>query len=178
MNEKLSRFWRNNRVFTLLFLISISCAFLVASATFYTLRIRVNINRSFPLGFYRICDENPERGDLVFIKPPENSVAQWGRRNGAISRPTQLKRIYGMEEDNVEISCEGVRINGVLIEKSKIIRELPDGTLIPSTAQSGVIPKNNVWVMSEHNERSFDSRYFGPVPFENIQSKAKPLWVW
>jgi len=148
------------------------------AAISYFFGIRINVTRSFPLGFYRICDGNPECGDLVFLKPPENVVVQWGRENGAISRPTMLKRIYGMEGDNVEVSREGVCINGTLIENSKILEKKPDGTSIPSIAQSGVILPDGVWVMSEYSALSFDSRYFGAVPRENIEAKARPLWVW
>jgi len=178
MRNRLSRFWKGNRSFTFSFLIIIPAFFLTASLTFYALGIRINVSRSFPLGFYSLEKGEPFRGDLVFLKPPENAVVQWGRETGAISRATMFKRIYGMGGDEVEVSREGVRINGVLIENSNILGKTPDGTPIPSIAESGVIPQNSVWVISEYSKLSFDSRYFGTVSTSNIQSKAKPLWTW
>jgi len=178
MRSRIARNWRVNRKFILLFLIIIPYFLISTSLIFYAFGVRINVSTSFPLGFYSLEEGEPSRGDLVFIKPPENAVVEWGRKTGAISRPMMLKRIYAMGGDSVEISMEGIRINGRLIGKSKVIEELPDGTPIPSVAQSGVIPQNRVWVMSEHSELSFDSRYFGAVPSENILAKARPLWVW
>jgi len=178
MNNKLSRFWENNRIFTLSFLIGIPLFMLIFSVAFYVTGIRINVTRSFPIGFYRTYKGEPERGDLVFLKPPENEVVEWGRKSRAISRSGMFKRVYGVEGDEVRVSEDGISINGVWIENSIIIKAMPDGEPIPSIAEDSIVPENNVWVMSEYNEMRFDSRYFGAVPTGNIYAKAKPLWVW
>jgi type IV secretory pathway protease TraF len=39
------------------------------------------------------------------------------------------------------------------------------------------VPPGQVWLLSGHDSRSFDSRYFGPVPVANVQGVARPVWV-
>jgi type IV secretory pathway protease TraF len=39
------------------------------------------------------------------------------------------------------------------------------------------VPAGEVWLLSGHDPRSFDSRYFGAVPVTNIQGVARPIWV-
>jgi type IV secretory pathway protease TraF len=34
-----------------------------------------------------------------------------------------------------------------------------------------------VWLLSGHDPRSFDSRYFGAIPTANVRGVARPLWV-
>jgi len=178
MRNRISKNWRVNRRFILLFFIIIPSFFISTSLIFYAFGVRINVSASFPLGFYLLEEGEPDRGDLVFIRPPENDVIQWGRETGVILRSIMLKRLYGIAGDEVSVDGDGIRINGILICNSRIIDKNPDGSSIPSIAQSGVIPLDSVWVMSEYSELSFDSRYFGAVPSRNIQSKAKPLWVW
>jgi type IV secretory pathway protease TraF len=39
------------------------------------------------------------------------------------------------------------------------------------------VPAGAVWLLSGHDPRSFDSRYFGAVPAVSIQGVAHPVWV-
>jgi type IV secretory pathway protease TraF len=47
------------------------------------------------------------------------------------------------------------------------LEQLPFGTQIVRDGQ--------VWVLGIHRERSWDSRYFGPVPRSSIVGIARPL---
>ncbi|HHH52577.1 MAG TPA: Type IV secretory pathway protease TraF-like protein, partial [Bacteroidetes bacterium] len=38
--------------------------------------------------------------------------------------------------------------------------------------------KGKFWAMSDYNEKSYDSRYFGQVPLENIRGVAIPIMTW
>jgi type IV secretory pathway protease TraF len=49
------------------------------------------------------------------------------------------------------------------------LRPIPTGTYN--------VPAGAVWLLSGHDPRSFDSRYFGAVPRANIQGIARPVWV-
>ena len=39
------------------------------------------------------------------------------------------------------------------------------------------VKPGEVWLLSGHDPRSFDSRYFGSVPAVNVQGVARPVWV-
>lgn len=44
-------------------------------------------------------------------------------------------------------------------------------------AKSVVLNKDSVWAMSDSNENSFDSRYFGPIQVTYLKGVCKPVYV-
>jgi type IV secretory pathway protease TraF len=40
-----------------------------------------------------------------------------------------------------------------------------------------VVHRGEVWIVSTFSPRSWDSRYFGPVPTSAIVSALSPVWV-
>jgi conjugative transfer signal peptidase TraF len=90
--------------------------------------------------------------------------------------PQLLKKILGLEGDRVELQ-RAVTINNHPIKNSKLFRKDRNGNLLP-IQHSQTIKKGYFWAMSDYNERSFDSRYFGQVPLKNIIGIAKPILTW
>lgn len=100
---------------------------------------------------YRI--EAPQRGDIVVVRVDE------------FDQPL-IKRIIGLPGETVEIRDNHVFINGLLL--------LEDYLPIMRQQQYGpvVVPQGHVLVMGDNRNVSNDSRYFGPVPIDNIMGKA------
>jgi conjugative transfer signal peptidase TraF len=89
-----------------------------------------------------------------------------------------LKTAAAVAGDVVTVTPSGVVVNGVPIEDTapldrdgaaRPLRSFPAG-LFP-------VPPGQVWLLSSHQSRGFDSRYFGPVPAANVRGVARPIWV-
>lgn len=137
---------------------------------FYT-----NSSPSIPRGIYlRVPRLSLGRKDYVVYKPPAECV-EAAMSKGWITNPDILfvKHIGGLDGDMYEVSRErGFYINhqyhGHIMDKDALGQEIPceEGTYIMS---------GNKFLPLGDNPRSFDGRYTGPVPMENIQAKVIPF---
>ncbi len=149
--------------------------------------VRVNASASMPLGLWRVMrSEVPlERGVVVTLCLPDIPTGQEAARRGYVpagSCPGGLaplvKPIVAVPGDVVQVTPAGVAVDGDLVANSlalardsagRALHGLPDGVYPVAPGQ--------VWVLSGHDRRSFDSRYFGPVSVQAIRGRARPLWV-
>jgi type IV secretory pathway protease TraF len=76
------------------------------------------------------------------------------------------------------VSADGVAVNGVLLRNSRAMaRDEIGRPLLAMSPGSYVVGDGEVWIVSGHDPRSYDSRYFGSVPIANILGRAVPLIV-
>jgi conjugative transfer signal peptidase TraF len=87
-----------------------------------------------------------------------------------------LKPIVAEAGDAVDVSVQGIAVNGSLLRNSAPLRVDTKGRPLP-TWRFGhyVVGPGTVWVASSYTRRSFDSRYFGPVPTSSIRAYVRPL---
>jgi signal peptidase I len=102
---------------------------------------------------------NPERGDIIVFSP----TAELQRQN---LNDTFIKRVIGLPGEKVEIKSGKVYINDQLLEENYLAEELQE--------QWGpvTIPSNSYLVMGDNRDNSYDGRYWGFVPRENIIGRA------
>ncbi len=102
---------------------------------------------------------NPERGDIVVFSPTEKLKQQ-------NVKDTLIKRVIGLPGEKVQIKGGRVYINDRLLREKYIAEEL--------TYQWGpvTVPPNSYLVMGDNRDNSYDGRYWGFVPRENIIGKA------
>ncbi|MDI1364832.1 MAG: conjugative transfer signal peptidase TraF [bacterium] len=146
--------------------------------------VRVNMTRSIPLGFYRTTSEPVQKGAYVMFCPPKRELFALALKRRYIEpgdcpggRYPMMKRILAAKNDRVQIGANGVVINGVPVPNS--IPRLHDGAgrPLPHFVGSGKVAAGDVIVIGE-SKVSFDSRYFGPIPREQISTVIRPIVTW
>lgn len=147
---------------------------------------RINSTSSLPIGVWKVdtLTKPVQRGQVVNVRPAERPIFQmalsrhylaWGLCPGGYA--SLLKPVAAIPGDQVEVSSEGIAVNGFLLPNSKgAIVDSVGRPLQPFESGTYTVPARTVWLVSR-NARSFDSRYFGPMPIENILGTAKPIWI-
>ena len=144
-----------------------------------------NHSNSLPVGVWRVGQEPVRRGSVVLVCPPNGPVFQ-GAMHAQYIAPGSceggfaplLKPVAAMAGDRVEVSDVGIRVNGSLIVNSGLKRVDGAGRLLPRhQIGSHVVKPGEVWLVSDYNPYSFDSRYFGPVDMTRIRGVAHPVRV-
>ncbi|MGH7616121.1 MAG: S26 family signal peptidase [Gemmatimonadaceae bacterium] len=88
------------------------------------------------------------------------------------------KTVAAVAGDTVDVTPVGIAVNGGLLPNSRALtidsehrplRAFPFGRFLVGNTQ--------VWLVSSYSARSFDSRYFGPVPLNSIITGIRPLLV-
>ena len=72
----------------------------------------------------------------------------------------------------------GVVVNGQPIPNSAPLAVDPSGRVLRAVPPgSYVVRQDSVWVVSGHDPRSYDSRYWGPLPVNAITGRAVPVLI-
>lgn len=105
----------------------------------------------------------PDRGDVIVFTPPPPGQ----------DKP-YIKRVIALPGDTVEVrNDDGVYVNGTRIDEPYL--EGDDTRCNPASSEfcgPYTIPEDMVFAMGDNRNNSEDSRFFGPVPEENIIGKS------
>lgn len=106
----------------------------------------------------------PERGDIIVFVFPEDPDKDF------------IKRVVGIPGDTLEIREKKLFRNDQLVD----VEDEPYAQYLDQSKSKvprdnwgpEVVPPGNVFVLGDNRDRSYDSRFWGFVPFENIKGKA------
>ena len=143
----------------------------------------------------RTIKKLPEKGDIITFEAPstsvltaeefkENPVARYEYSNKSliekfiynvleINKVSYIKRVIGVPGDHVVIKDGKVYINDVELNESYI----RPGVITDNgrgNCTDVVVPENSIFVMGDNRTQSTDSRSFGCIPLEKIESK---VWI-
>lgn len=135
-----------------------------------------------------------KRGDIITFEAPtkalvpiteidfDNPVAQYDYKPEGliqnfkyyvleVGKMSYIKRVIATEGEHVKIEEGKVYVNGKLLEENYL---QPD---VITTSMNGyftdlVVPKGSIFVMGDNRGESTDSRRFGCVPIEKVESKV------
>lgn len=129
----------------------------------------------------------PERGDVMVFRYPLNPAQDY------------IKRVIGLPGDKIVYRNKQLFINNEPIkqlnlgsyqgpeqERDAVLRrellyDSPHPIVVHSRSPdrdfSYVVPADSYFVMGDNRDRSSDSRFWGPVPAENLVGKAFLVWM-
>lgn len=108
---------------------------------------------------YRFTE--PKRGDVIVFTPKGETNRKY------------IKRVIGLPGDEVEVTADGIYINGVRIEEPYI------NVIANSGFGIYTVPEKHVFVLGDNRNHSTDSRVMysvGYVSYKSISGKA--FWVY
>lgn len=115
------------------------------------------------------ADRIPKRGDIIIFTFPENHAMDF------------VKRVVGLPGDTIEVREKKVYINGkpfaTPFEKytDPFVLSQGPGRVRDYFGPVAVSP-GHVFVMGDNRDQSYDSRFWGQVPIENIKGKALAIY--
>lgn len=143
---------------------------------------------------YRTKKTVPQRGEVITFESPSlsyvdpsnvdlnNPTAEYeNEHNGwfskfvynvlEIGKTSYIKRVIGLPGEHVQIKDGKVYINGKELEENylseNVVTESTDGAFTDL-----VVPEGTVFVMGDNRGASSDSRRFGCIPYDKIESKV------
>jgi signal peptidase I len=125
----------------------------------------------FDTPLYRLLPYRPiRRGDVVVFKFPVDP------------RRDFIKRCVAVAGDTVEIREKELLINGELqnepyaVHKKDVV--FPNSSSVPPSLRARdnfgpyTVPPGTVFCLGDNRDNSHDSRFWGPVPLQNIKGRA------
>ena len=112
----------------------------------------------------------PKHGDVIVFVYPEDPQKDF------------IKRVVAVAGDVVEVDAKKLTVNGKPV--SDPYAHYADGESIGGQPQRDnfgpfTVPRGTVFVMGDNRDRSYDSRFWGPVQLDQVKGKAFLIyWSW
>lgn len=140
-------------------------------------RLVYNPSDSIPRGWYRIgSPESLHVGDIMLVRLSAGVAAFAAQRGYLPAGIPLLKRVGAVAPQSVCVGEGAVRIDGALV--AAVLAQDGVHRRLQPWAQCRTLADSELFLLSNVDPASFDSRYFGPVDASAVIGRAHPLWTW
>lgn len=112
--------------------------------------------------------ENPV---AIYEYNPDNIISKFVYNVLEIGKTSYIKRVIGLPGEHVQIKDGGVYINGEKLQED-YLQDYVVTTDLEGVFVDLIVPENTLYVLGDNRSESTDSRRFGCIPLEKIESKA------
>lgn len=141
-------------------------------------QLLINETPSEPVGLYRLVvhvEADYARGMyVVFPVPQELHALVYGRHWLKDGIPF-LKELAALAGDHVCVLADRLEINGRYV--GPVFDRDSQGLPLPKFRGCFEVPPGAFFAASRYLDKSFDARYFGPLPLAKLLGEARPLWT-
>lgn len=145
-----------------------------------------NATKSLPRGFYLKVKKTLNKNSIVVFCPPYNDFLKFAKKKGYWQNlnkscgytPKYMKKIIGVPGDNITITLQGVFANNIKIKNSEPVLKILSDKIFKNYEKEIQLKNDEYFLMSDSNQHSFDSRYFGSIKKNQIKNEVKPILVW
>jgi len=166
---------------------AVVCAVLGVFVVAQAAGLRVNVTPSMPTGLWMVTATmlSPARGEIIAACLPDTGPAREAFHRGYIAAGScpggtepLVKPIAAISGDVVAVSAAGIAVNNTPITNTAPLGRDDAGRSLQAVPAGlyRVLP-GELWLLSGHDPRSFDSRYFGAVPIAGVRGIARPIWI-
>ncbi len=176
---------RARRMASALVLGLIALAGPVASGWLFRVRITLT-DSAAPAGIYRLSKGVPVgRGELVAACVPA-AIARTGLARGYLREgdcpagAEPVAKVLGaVPGDAVEVEPGWVAVNAVTFAHSRTAARDSAERALDHVAWGGRrVAPGEAWLFGFNDPRSWDARYFGPVPLAGVRGVLRPVLTW
>ena len=137
-------------------------------------RLLYNPSPSAAVGWYKLSpNDYAHRGDLVAALTPSNGTSLALEREYLPPNIPLIKTVWAISGEEI---CH---VDGQVLVKGRpaliVLKHDALGRLLPSRSGCYELLKDEVFLISNNVQTSFDSRYFGPVKRENLLGRVEYL---
>jgi len=133
----------------------------------HILATKYNYGMTIPFTTHKLWGKDivPKRGDVIIFSFPNNTSVDF------------VKRVIGLPGDTIAVRDKKVYVNGKVVttghEKYTDPYIVTEGQgRMRDNMPEVVIQKGSVFAMGDNRDQSYDSRFWGQLPVENIKGKA------
>lgn len=122
----------------------------------------------------RYVDENHVDYEYPVAKyeyNPESLIAKFVYYTLEVGKTSYIKRVIGLPGEHVQIKNGNVYINGEKLEE-KYLQDYVITESLEGMYTDVIVPENTIYVLGDNRGESVDSRRFGCIPIEKVESEA------